>query len=252
MIPYLKVGQRLCTWCYIFAFALGGCKSGYHIKTVSTELYPVHQGLADSAIIEFYRPFKAGLDSQMNTVVAISKVEITRSQPEGPLNNLVADAMADVAAAHNIAFDMVHTNYKGLRRSLPQGELKTYHVYELMPFENYLVTLQLRGYQVQTLFDYMAANGGDPISKATFRIKNRKAVDVVLNGRALDAAKTYTILTSDYLANGGDEASVYLEGRNRTDLPLKLRDVILSYLRKLNDGGRMIDPKADGRIKSDN
>ncbi len=62
MISNFKVGQNVHIWCYIcsiLVFTIGGCKSGYHIKTINNQLYSVHQGLApDPAIIEFYRPLK--------------------------------------------------------------------------------------------------------------------------------------------------------------------------------------------------
>ena len=73
-----------------------------------------------------------------------------------------------------------------------------------MPFENILTTVKFEGNDLQSFFDYIAANGGDPISGATFKIKNKKAQDIKINGKPLNLDQSYTVLTSDYIANGGD------------------------------------------------
>lgn len=46
-----------------------------------------------SALLAYFIPCKANLDSQMNKVVAVSAIEIVKGKPEGPLNNFMADAM---------------------------------------------------------------------------------------------------------------------------------------------------------------
>ncbi len=187
----------------------------------------------------------------MNAVIARSSAEILRKKPEGRLNNLVTDAMAAAAAANGIDFDFVHANYKGLRVPLPAGDIRTYKVYELMPFENYLVTLKLKGSEILEVFNYIAARGGDPIAKASFEIGNGKAVNIKVQGRPIDLSRSYIVLTNDYMANGGDDAVFYKKGLDRRDSRIKVRDAIISYLKGETAKGKSINPAIEGRIISD-
>ncbi len=204
---------------------------------------------ADSEMLAFYKPYKQKLDSVMNDIVAVSEKEIIKSQPEGPLNNLFTDAMYQSAKAANIDFDIAFTNYGGLRLPLPKGNIYRYKIFELMPFENYFVTVKFTGPHTQKFFDYMAKEGGQPISGATFTISNGKAIDITINNKPFDSTKSYTVLTSEYVANGGDKGAVFYLGTNRKDINLLMRTAFLQYLENEKKAGRNLNPQSDGRIK---
>jgi hypothetical protein len=80
-------------------------------------------------------------------------------------------------------------------------------------------------------------------------IVNGKAENISLNDKPLNPTSVYTILTGDYVANGGDGASVYLQGTDRKEYPVKVRDALLEYINEETKAGRMINPKVEGRIK---
>lgn len=228
---------------------LSACSPKLQLTEKGGSQYAISTDLpGDSAITAFLQPYRASIDSQMNTVIAVAERNIERKKPEGLLNNLVTDAMVQIAKHNNVAFDFAHTNYEGLRNPLPAGPIKTFKIFELMPFENYLVVVKLDGKGTQELFDYMAALGGDPVSGATFKIKDKKAVDIRIGDKPFDPSKTYTVLTSDYLANGGDRATFYTNALQRKDLDIKLRDAILQYLKQETKAGKTINPQIDGRI----
>ena len=224
-------------------------KKHFSAKLSDKKLYSISQSLpADSTILAFYKPYKSNIDSQMNVVIGLANDEIKPAQPEGALNNLFADAMACVARKNNIPFDFVHVNYKSLRVVIPKGEIKTFKIFELMPFENQLVTVKMNGVQVEELFRYIARQGGDPISGASFRIVENQAKNILINDKPLNPASVYTILTSDYVANGGDGAAVYLKSTGRIEYPIKVRNTILDFIKQETEAGREINPKVDGRI----
>ena len=236
----------------LLLLSIWSCSHKLHVKVADKKLYPMNSALPqDSSILAFYKPYKSKIDSQMNIVIGLTENEITRRKPEGTLNNLFADAMKKVAQQNNIRFDFVHSNYKSLRVPIPKGEIKTFKIFELMPFENLLVTVKMNGVQVQELFDYMAEQGGDPIAGASFEIKKNRASHILINDKPLDLTSVYTILTSDYVANGGDGAAVYLKSTERVEYPIKVRDALLEYIKQESKAGRMISPKIEGRVKSD-
>ncbi|TAH02221.1 MAG: coproporphyrinogen III oxidase [Sphingobacteriales bacterium] len=237
---------------FLFFIVIFGvaCSPKLKLSKVNKQLYPISKTMpADSEMLAFYKPYKQKLDSVMNDIVAVSDIKIEKNKPEGALNNLFADAMYQSAKAANIDFDIAFTNYGGLRLPLPQGNIYRYKIFELMPFENYFVTVQFTGDNTQKFFDYMASDGGEPISGASYTISNGKAVDIKVNNKAFDSTKTYTVLTSDYIANGGDKGAVFYLGTNRKDINLLMRTAILQYLEKEKIAGRNLNPKIDGRIK---
>lgn len=202
----------------------------------------------DDKLAEFVRPYKIHLDSQMNQVIATAPIEIAKAKPEGLLNNLVADAMAASARLHHITFDLAYTNYGGLRIGFPAGQIRMFSVFELMPFENLLTTVEFKGSDLLKLFHYMAENGGDPISGARFVIRDKRPEDVTINGEPLDPDRVYTVLTSDYMANGGDQAAFFKDASGRKEHNIKLRDAILNYVKSFQEEGKLLEPIKDGRI----
>ncbi len=228
----------------------GACSPKLQLAKTEKQLYPISAEMPkDSAILSYYQPYKLKLDSIMNDVLAISTKEIKKGSPEGTLNNFFADAMYDSSKDKGIEFDIAYTNLGGLRISLPEGNIYRYKIFELMPFENVFTTVKFKGEDMQKFFDYIAEGGGDPISGARFTIDNKKAIDIKINGKPFDVTKDYVVLTSDYMANGGDGGVIFNKNIERKDLDYKLRDAILDYLAKMNKEGKKLNPVLDGRIK---
>jgi hypothetical protein len=82
---------------------------------------------------------------------------------------------------------------------------------------------------MQELFRYMALRKN--VCQSGMRIeldKNGNLETGSINNKPFEINKTYKVLTSDYLANGGDNMS-FLQGFNRKNLGIKLRDAFLDY-----------------------
>jgi len=132
--------------------------------------------------------------------------------------------------------------------ALPKGSIPLSKIFELVPYENLVTTVKFNGANLQKFFDRMAANGGDLISGATYTIKNGKAVNIKVGGRNFDISESYTVLTSDYLANGGEGGDIFLKATDKRVYDLKIRDAILIYLHKQQSNGKILNPQIDGRI----
>lgn len=228
---------------------LVSCSPKLSLNNSEKVLYPIRDDQPkDQGILNYYLPYKTRIDSLMKEVIAVSDTEITKDRPEGLLNNLVADAIFEAGKSQNIDFDLAYTNYGGLRIPLPKGNIPLFKIFELMPFENLLTTVKFTGPNMQRFLDYIAASGGDPVSGIIFKIKDKKAVDILIKGKPIDLNRIYTILTSDYMANGGDGGDIFLESTDRKEYSMKLRDAITLYLRSQTKQGRTVNPKKDGRI----
>lgn len=197
-------------------------------------------------------PYKQKLEAEMNEVLVVSAVEFTREKGKSQtiLGNLVADLSLEISQQNfptNIDFCLL--NFGGLRTSLPKGEITKGKVFELMPFENELVVVTISKEQFDTLVDYVKNVGGQPVAgiKMNFsttpnqiKIKNRK------NDKSLNTI--YKVVTSDYLANGGDNMNFFLNPINYEKVGIKLRDAIIQYCKEQNKQGKQLNKTIDDRI----
>jgi len=234
---------------------LFSCGSNYKlVKSNRAEYAVTKEVAADSSIIHIYQPYKLKLDSQMNEVLGYSANELTKKLVggESSLGNFFADAALSEARKKDpqIDFTMPSTN-GGLRNDLPLGAITLSNVFELMPFENELVVFEIRGTAVQTLLDYIASTGGQPVGGLTMKIKAGKPADVMINGKSFDRTKNYRVLTSDYIAGGADGISSFKNPVSSKVLGLKIRDALISYIKSSKENGKKISSKPDGRMYND-
>ena len=148
-----------------------------------------------------------------------------RSTPAG---NLVADAFRSAANAQ-----VGITNKGGLRTRLQAGPLTRRQVYELLPFDNTLVSMTLTGAQLRAVLQGSLGKDRRPVEigggsyRYTERSGERVLVDVTVDGAPLDDGKAYRVATSSFLARGGDGLSAFARGTDVKDHGVLLRDVLL-------------------------
>jgi 2',3'-cyclic-nucleotide 2'-phosphodiesterase (5'-nucleotidase family) len=139
-------------------------------------------------------------------------------------------------------------NYGGLRSSLPKGAITMRNIYELMPFENELVVVEIKGAKVRDLLNYLATKDGMPETGIRMSIKDNKAINASIQGVSFDESKSYLIITSDYLAQGGDEMNFFLDPIAYYPLGVKVRDAIIDYLKEQTQKGNTVSAQLDKRI----
>ena len=69
----------------------------------------------------------------------------------------------------------------------------------------------------------------------------------MVNGAPFDSTKVYKAVTSDYLANGGDQY-FFLSDSKKEYLNLKIRDVVIQYMQQQSKEGKTITASLDKRI----
>jgi 2',3'-cyclic-nucleotide 2'-phosphodiesterase (5'-nucleotidase family) len=177
---------------------------------------------------------------------------LEKGRPESKLGNFVADACMDQAALHfssdKTQIDFCFLNNGGLRNALPAGAITRRHVFELMPFENELIVLTVDSSVLVQLFDYMASKDGVPVSNIKFKMKDKKAVDIFIGTQPFDKGRIYKLITSDYLANGGDNLGFLAAVQQREYTGLKVRDAVIKQLDKINSEGKTVKASIEGRI----
>jgi len=193
----------------------------------------------------------------MGRVISISEVELIKGKPESGLTNLLADLLLfegqKEAESNNLKIKPLVSffNYGGIRTSLPNGEITVGKIFELMPFENEMVFIQLTGEQLQQFYDIVAKAGGESLGGVRFIISNGRAKNVVIDDEDLIPEKTYWMVTNDYVANGGDDLQILGQHLEFIGSGKKIRDITISNLEERQKNGEVLVEKLDGRITNE-
>ena len=221
---------------YILA-VLFACSNTHTLQSYDSNIIEI-QANVDSNILEIIYPYQTAIEAQMNEVLTYTKNDLKKGKPQSTIGNFVTDLCLNYADA-----DMCIMNNGGLRTIIDKGNITRGKLYELMPFENELVVLELNKEEYIELLKYLVRRGGEPFSGITITLN--KEGHIINNSWPVNFEKgeKVRILTSDYLANGGDQMSFFNE-KTQYKVGMKLRDAIIDYCVKTDT----IDIKLDNRI----
>ena len=245
----------LITW---ILFTLS-CKSTYISTGVKTQNITVSENAnpLDSQLVFLYLPYKNILEKDMSRVISISEKEMVKGKPESGLTNLLADLLLEEGQKEvvrmNLQIEPVVSffNYGGIRTWLPKGDITVGKIFELMPFENEMVFIQLTGEQLQQFYDIVAENGGSSVGGVRFIISNGKAKNIIIDGEKLEPESKYWMVTNDYAANGGDDLVVFTQRLELITSGKKIRDIIISNFEERKINGVNLTENLDGRITNE-
>ncbi len=226
------------------------CGKDLHPLKADATYYNIQGAMpVDSSILNFIQPYHDSLEKDMSEVIAVSSVAMEKGKPESLMGNFVADLLLERGRAeNNDVGDFSIVNYGGLRiPMLPSGNITKGMIFELMPFDNFLVALELKGSVVRQLCDHIAAQGGWPVAGIRFIILDGKASEILINDEPLKEERIYQIIISDYLADGGDNL-LFLRLEKRTNTGIFIREAILEYLQEQTSEGKPISAHLDNRI----
>jgi 2',3'-cyclic-nucleotide 2'-phosphodiesterase (5'-nucleotidase family) len=158
-----------------------------------------------------------------------ARADIRRSDAqESPLNNLIADAVRETGKTqiglHNIG---------GIRSNLRRGPITRGDVFDVMPFQDTVIKMNLTGLQLkQALGRRVLAISGLRVVWDVSRAWPNQLVSVALaNGQALQDSTRYTVAVNDFMAAGGDGLVELAQGNSVEDTGVLIRDAIASYLK---------------------
>jgi 2',3'-cyclic-nucleotide 2'-phosphodiesterase (5'-nucleotidase family) len=191
----------------------------------------------------YIAPYKNRIDTDLNTVLATCPETLEKSKGQWQTN--IGDFLADATLEktnpvfkmrEKLDIDICILNHGGIRAILPKGDVTTRTAFEIMPFENTTVVVALLGEQIAEFADYfIQEKKPHPISGITFTIDvNKKAKNIMVQDKPLELAKTYYVVTSDYLSNGGDNMNFFKKGTKTYDLEYKLRNILIDYFKDVD------------------
>ncbi len=185
----------------------------------SYRLIPVDSRLdnrIDSEAAALLAKYRKGVDA-----LKMEKIgKMAQEMPHGShlIVNWVADVMLEKGKEltdRNV--DVALVNKGGIRRGLPAGHITKEHILTMLPFDNKLVVMEIKGSDLKAAFDVFAQRNGDGISAG-------------FNPAEIDPDRTYTLVTIDYLANGGDYLTTLPNGKVIARSALRLDETMIDYI----------------------
>ena len=176
----------------------------------------------------------------------------------GSLGNFVTDGMrAQAKMKLGKPVTLALMNAGGLRKNaISAGELRASDIFELLPFENALVAVDVTGVQLAKLLQ-IATRDAQAGARIQFKWNEQNRAEflsgklVEENGKEqeIDPEKLYTIVTIDYLLRlGGGAYAILQEAKSTTPLNVTIRDAIMNYVKSEAAAGRPIRPVVDDRF----
>jgi len=209
-----------------------------------------YDSLPNIAMSQVLNSYKIRLGVDITRTIGESAQYMAVDAPECLLSDFLADQL--FLKAHSLTpggVDFSILNFGSIRSTLKKGVVTVYDLYRIMPFENELVILELKGSDVLSVFKSMARNGRMGVSNVNLEIKGKKIQSLLIHGKILQEEQIYRIATMDYLADGNSGMSALLKAVKRNNSGLKVRDVYIEGIEKLTAQGKKIDVQPDSRIK---
>ncbi len=194
-----------------------------------------------TTLIEYQYNVDRIMGSKIGVTTSVASLNTGNAarKAETALGDLVADGFKWSMRSMNPDFGFVCGGT--VRTDLPAKALILKDVYAVLPFDNTMFVVTLKGTEVQAMFDYIVTikqgNGAFPqvSDGVTFTINYdaKKCENILIGGKPIDPAKDYVIVTDSYHATGGDGYVVFKKATKTYDSSLWMRDVFVEYLKQL-------------------
>jgi 5'-nucleotidase/UDP-sugar diphosphatase len=218
------------------------------LSHMEARLIPVKNVRPDSDVARLLDPFNEKVRKRMGEVIGVASEEMRYSRAtESPLADMVADAFRQIAkteiAIHNVG---------GIRAVLSKGAITWGNAFEVLPFQNTLITLKMTGAQLKKTLERGLVTSVGMVAVSGIRVQfdvskpvGEQVVSVaLLNGNKIEDSKLYTVATNDFILAGGDGFTEFANGTDIVNTGIILRDVFVEYIKT----HRTISPQLDGRI----
>jgi 2',3'-cyclic-nucleotide 2'-phosphodiesterase (5'-nucleotidase family) len=224
----------------VISTSFWSCKTRYYALYEHPASYKVNAKSLDSikfsetynnnkTSLQYYlAPLHASLENTMNAVLGNATSIFKKDKIENALGYLITDAMLDNALKINPKTTISIYNYGGIRANqLNEGSITLGEIFEILPFENTIAFVTIKGTELKKWCDLIAKKGGWPVTGLSFYIKNEMAIRL----GNIDDNTEYTIVTNDYIAAGNDGCD-FLKATKPQLNAQTIRDVVINYIKE--------------------
>lgn len=231
--------QRICRnkWLTVILIFLVSCSTSEDVNiSYSWSPVKINSEVKEAEQIDsIITPYRIKLDSIMSEVIGYAAHDLTvKGQYESTLGTFVTNLMLTQSiSSFDRKVDVAMMNHKGgLRASINNGPITLGEIFEVMPFENEVVLLEIPGHLLLEVIQFIYETKNTMIWPVSFYITGSGIENVLVAGKEIVPDQNYTLAISDYQANGG-EGFYMLKPLKRLEVnPVKLRDMIAQEIRQ--------------------
>ena len=225
-------------------FVFSCSKQNYNVTKIEGKRIIITEKQNQVPKIENYiKPYREHINKDLDSVLAYCPETLDKSS--GKWQTTIGNLMADVSLVRgNLVFqsrekksiDICLLNSGGIRSILPKGNVTARNAFEIMPFENSMVVIALKGEQIFELVDFFVTDKkAHPLAGLTFTIdKNNRPKNILVQGKPIEKETIYYVGTNDYLADGGDNMTFFKKSIQKYDLEYKLRNILIDYFKQVD------------------
>ena len=221
-------------------------------ETPKSELIKIdarYDDRTDPRIAEWLKPYDKGVEEMKQIIIGKSAAEYP-NRGTNPLSNWVADKIYEIGeTVTDKHIDFAISNKGGIRKPLPKGDISLGLIHTMLPFENYVNVIELDGKSIKEAFDIMGSRDGDAVSKhVKVTYKDKKAVEILIDGEPLKPSKTYTIATISYLYEGGDNMEPLTRAKLLGKTEVSLKYSMIDIIKEMTKNNQQINPDPTPRM----
>ena len=232
----------------ILTLSLYACHRPLQVVRATTEAIPVDassDAIQDTVYTALLAPVKADLAREMDKQLGYATERLWVRGPECPMLNWASDALWQAAKQYYPGrVDIAVVNMGGMRCEWPAGPVTRGSVFELMPFDNRLVVLTLKGADILDLCQSFVEYGGQGVAGLRMTSVDGQLADVTIAGKPVRPDACYTVATSDYLSGGTDHMEALARYMDYWNSDLLIRDLYMQVVAQQDT----IRATVDGRM----
>lgn len=231
-------------WLMILLFTACNHPSAAPFTIGETSIIEVRQPLDSTAseIVQTIEPYRHQIAGIMKDTLFILEEDLPRGTQadsiyQKKLWNWVCQAVLTYAEeVMHIKADACLLNSGGLRKDLSSGPILVSDLFELLPFDNYLVFIEVRSAALAEMKSYLEQKM-QPFAGMRLGFEE----DSLRHFEFSNASADSLFVTINYLADGGDKMTFWEKGKNRNDTEVLIRDAVIWYARAYGVAGKAFD-----------
>jgi 5'-nucleotidase/UDP-sugar diphosphatase len=244
-IVFCNAGAYLRSYCRIDVGYVGG-KLNYRSVSVQQLERPITETVADpdatlAAIVDEARKASDKIGSEV-LVKSVRPLKVD----DNSLGQFITDSWLQALPYAQAAI----TNAGGIRQDLPKGKVRVRDIVSVLPFNNYLLVIEISGKQLKEVLNMPEAIQSGlrytyretPEGRALLELSDKE-------GNVITDEQRVKVIVNDFMYRGGDGFPFLKMDRNPEETALDWREPILRSLRDMKRNGQKLDYKADDRAR---
>jgi 2',3'-cyclic-nucleotide 2'-phosphodiesterase (5'-nucleotidase family) len=129
--------------------------------------------------------------------------------------------------------DVAFQNAGGIRTGLESGPVRIRSLFEMMPFDNYLMTLYMNGASVKKVLEHGVSFAPHVVQASGIEYtwdaelpRGARLIEASIRGRDIRDDEVYSVTAPDFIVRGGDGYEAFAEGTDAVTTRNLVRDVL--------------------------